>query len=249
MIGRVSRFGDEASWLNAIAADFLSAIQSAIDRGQSAFNANLAGGRTPEPAYRELASSPSFAALCGRIEIHLWVGDEREVPADSPERNGRMIASAFGREGRAAPTRSRFPLIHTWTEGDRLAACAAYSRELGKSLGPLPVFDLALLGMGTDGHTAGLFSIADIAASDGEASFEAPGAPLGMPPIAVATTAPFEPRRRMTLAASVLRRSRAAMILARGREKAAILDAVAKGGLFPISLATGQNAQVYYLEQ
>ena len=53
----------------------------------------------------------------------------------------------------------------------------------------------------------------------------------------------------MTLAAAVLKRSRAAMILARGREKAAMLDALAKGGLFPIALATGQNAQLYYLEQ
>lgn len=246
MIDRALRFDNEEAWLNAIVADFLSAIQAAIDRGQSAFHASLAGGGTPEPAYRALAAAPSFAALCGRIDIHLWVGDEREVPADSPDRNGRMIVSAFGGEARAGRSAA---VIHTWPEGDRLAACAAYSRELSLALGPLPIFDLALLGMGADGHTAGLFSIADIAASDGAASFEVAGAPLGIPPIAIATTAPFEPRRRMTLAASVLKRSRVAMILARGREKAAMLDALAKGGLFPIALATGQNALFYYLEQ
>ena len=277
MIDRALRFGDEEAWLSAIVADFLSAIQAAIDRGQSAFHASLAGGGTPEPAYRALAASPSFAELCGRIDIHLWVGDEREVPADSPDRNGRMIVSAFGGEAlaaggeaaggaaagvtragggaaggeaaAAAPTRSRAPFIHTWPEGDRLAACAAYARELSLALGPLPIFDLAVLGMGADGHTAGLFSIADIAASDGAVSFEVPGAPLGIPPIAIATTAPFEPRRRMTLAAAVLKRSRAAMILARGREKAAMLDALAKRGLFPIALATGPNALFYYLER
>lgn len=246
MIDRVLRFGDEEAWLNAVVADFLSAIQSAIDRGQSVFNACLAGGQTPEPAYRALAAAPSLAAFRGRIDIQLWVGDERDVPADSPERNGRMIVSAFGGD---APARSRAPFIHTWPEGDRLAACAAYSRDLRKALGPLPVFDLALLGMGADGHTAGLFSIADIEASDGPPSLGAAGAPLGIPPIAIATTAPFEPRRRMTLAASVLRRSRAAMILARGREKASMFDTVAKGDRFPIALATGQNVQLYYLEQ
>ncbi|MFA5851241.1 MAG: 6-phosphogluconolactonase [Spirochaetales bacterium] len=267
------RFSDEAAWISAIVADFQAAIQTAIDRGQSAFNANLSGGGTPEPVYRALAAAPLFAALGGRIDIHLWVGDEREVPADSPHRNGRMIASAFGvgkegageeaREGKgeregmgaaaaaraaAAPTRGRSPIIHSWPEGDRLAACTVYSQELRNALGILPIFDLAVLGMGVDGHTAGLFSIADIAASDGAASFEATVAQPGNPPIAMPTTAPFEPRLRMTLAASVLKRSRATMILARGSEKAATLDAIAKGGLFPIVLATGQNALFYYLE-
>jgi|GEM_PF-498347 len=262
MIGRVLRFGDEAAWLSAIVGDFLAAIQAAIDRGQSAFNANLAGGGTPEPVYRALAAAPSFAALGGRIDIHLWVGDERDVPADSPDRNGRMIASAFGATafgageggaagaGAAAPTRGRSPIIHSWPVGDRLTVCTMYSRELSSALGPLPIFDLAVLGMGVDGHTAGLFSIADIAASDGgAASFEAAGTPLGIPPIAVPTTAPFEPRRRMTLASSALKRSRATMILARGREKAVTLDAIAKGDPFPIALATGPNALVYYLER
>ena len=263
MISRVLRFSDEAAWISAIVADFQAAIQTAIDRGQSAFNANLSGGGTPEPVYRALAAAPLFAALGGRIDIHLWVGDEREVPADSPHRNGRMIASAFGagkeeaREGKdaaaaaraaAAPTRGRSPIIHSWPEGDRLAACTVYSQELRNALGILPIFDLAVLGMGVDGHTAGLFSIADIAASDGAASFEATVAQPGNPPIAMPTTAPFEPRLRMTLAASVLKRSRATMILARGSEKAATLDAIAKGGLFPIVLATGQNALFYYLE-
>jgi 6-phosphogluconolactonase len=236
------RFEEEGAWIGRIVLDFTGAVEAAIGRRQAVFHASLAGGNTPEPAYRALAAAPSLAALSGKIRIHLWVGDEREVPADSPLRNGAMITSVFG-EG-AAPAASPIAgtpssaewklsfLLHLWPEGDREKACAAYAGEIEKTIGEKPAFDLAVLGMGADGHTAGLFSLADTMAES----------------LAIATEAPSHPVSRMTMGAALLKRSRQTMVLVRGREKKATLDEVLKNDRFPLNLAAGSPATIYYLE-
>ena len=232
------RFLDQAAWIARILADVETAAIAAIHRGQSTFNVSLAGGKTPEPVYRSLASDPSLAALSARISFHLWVGDEREVPADSPLRNGRMIASVFGDGAGAAGAWARPPVLHLWPEGEAGKAgkaCAAYAREIEGMLGASPAFDLAILGMGADGHTAGLFSAEDAASRD----------PAGL---TLKTTAPSEPRSRMTMSASLLSRSRGTMILVSGREKEPMIEAVLAGGIFPLALATGPGAAFYYWE-
>ncbi len=229
------RFEDEGAWIGGIVLDFTGAVEAAIGRRQAVFHASLAGGNTPEPAYRALAAAPSLAALSGKIRIHLWVGDEREVPADSPLRNGAMIASVFG-EGAASASAvaswSHYPLVHLWPEGDRNKACAAYAEEIEKTIGEQPVFDLSILGMGADGHTAGLFSMADAMAES----------------LAIVTDAPFHPVSRMTLSAALLKRSRHTMVFVRGREKKAMLDKVLEDDRFPLNMATGSPATIYYLE-
>lgn len=247
------RFLDQAAWIARILADVETAAIAAIHRGQSTFNVSLAGGKTPEPVYRSLASDPSLAALSARISFHLWVGDEREVPADSPLRNGRMIASVFGDGAGAACAAgaalaaaaatpaaapcawTRQPVLHLWPEGEAGKACAAYAREIAGMLGASPAFDLAILGMGADGHTAGLFSAEDAASRD----------PAGL---TLKTTAPSEPRSRMTMSASLLSRSRDTMILVSGREKKPMIEAVLAGGIFPLALAAGPGAAFYYWE-
>lgn len=246
MTDRIRRFPDEASWIAAIVAAIEAAVQEAIDRGQSVFNAALSGGTTPEPVYRALAAAPSFAALGEKIAIHLWVGDERDVGANSPQRNGKMIASAFGKSATASAWKSP-PFVHLWPEGNRAGSCALYAREIENALGPSPIFDLALLGMGTDGHTAGLFSLADIEA-EGDFSAKGAGEKSKDNRIAIETTAPSDPASRMTLSAPVLRQARKIMVLAKGREKAAMIDAAARGGPFPIARVAGEKAEFYYLE-
>jgi len=228
---RLLRFSGEAAWTAAILSGFAAAVEAAAGRGQKAFHASLAGGRTPEPAYRALAAAPSLASLSGKIRIHLWVGDERDVPADSPFRNGRMISEVFG-EGAAAARWSSPPEIHLWPEGSREEACALYAREMIASMGEPPVFDLAILGMGADGHTAGIFS------------------PVAKTrePMALPTTAPAEPKMRMTMSAGLLKASRTTMVLVGGTEKLAALEAVLKGASFPLSLALGARTAFYYLE-
>jgi 6-phosphogluconolactonase len=136
-------------------------VQSARDavarRGRFLFV--LAGGSTPEKTYKLLAE-PERRAAIEWTETFIFFGDERFVAPDNP-------ASNFGMARRAllskVPTPEVQVLAVPTAEQSAGAAAAAYSRELGQvfcqasdSL-PAPRFDLVLLGLGDDGHTASLF--------------------------------------------------------------------------------------------
>lgn len=104
----------------------------------------LAGGSTPRALYERLATSE---ALPWR-DIDLWFGDERCVPPDHEASNYRMAYEAL---------LSRVPARVHRMPGESCDA-AAYETGLRAAFGPAtPVFDLVLLGLGEDGHTASLF--------------------------------------------------------------------------------------------
>jgi 6-phosphogluconolactonase len=233
---RLLAFSDEAAWIGAAVDAVAAAIREALERGQVRFDATLSGGTTPAPLYAALAASPAVAGLAARIALHFWVGDERDVPADGPDRNGAAIAAALAGILGGVHTPA-IATLHIWPEGDRASACARYSGEISDALGPEPIFDLAILGMGADGHTAGLFSMDQVLAS------EVAGA------LALSTQAPSPPRDRMTMSAALLRRSRSIMVLLRGAAKEATLRAVLAGGSFPIVAVAGPEAAFLYLER
>jgi 6-phosphogluconolactonase len=109
----------------------------------------LSGGSTPERAY-EIASQ-SDADLSAAT---LWLGDERVVPLDDERSNLRMIRNGLTDrlpEGR----RPRLMAVDTALGAD--AAAAAYQSQLLTTIGRHPRLDLALMGLGPDGHTASLF--------------------------------------------------------------------------------------------
>ena len=195
--GRCVFFTVESLWIKAMEAEFDLHIQAATRAGRKDFHAGLAGGSTPLPLYRALAVSPFLRDLEG-LEIHLWVGDERDVPVESPLRNGAAIAKAFapalGGEGAWA----RPPVLHLWPGADRQASASLYAKELISCLGESGAFDLSILGMGSDGHTAGLFPPLLDRRNLGAAE-----------PSVVLTQAPSEPTRRMSLSADFLSRSEA----------------------------------------
>jgi len=121
------------------------------------FHLALAGGSTPKTLYRLLAQ-PRHAARIEWSRVHVWFGDERCVPYDHPDSNYRMAREAL---------LDRVPLppaqIHPMpTALSRLRLGATEYARLLRMLLPRdpaghPVFDLVLLGMGPDGHTASLF--------------------------------------------------------------------------------------------
>ena len=234
MSNKILRFDDEADWIESLVLAFLGEVKKAVARGQPDFHANLAGGKTPEPLYRALAAAPALAAASEDILVHLWVGDEREVPPDSDFRNGKMIAAIFG-AGAAASAWKKPPVLHLWPSGQGAAARRAYARELGEVIGQPPVFDLSLLGMGIDGHTAGLFGVDETRERSASA--------------AMSTLAPTEPKRRMTLSAEVLGGARCVMVLIRGQEKGKLLESLLKDQVYPISLVAGDIGVFYYLKQ
>ncbi len=103
----------------------------------------LAGGSTPRRFYEKLAGSEFPWS-----ESDVFFGDERCVPPDHPASNYRMASEAL---------LSKVPARVHRIQGETCAA-AAYESELSQVFGPgLPDFDLALLGLGDDGHTASLF--------------------------------------------------------------------------------------------
>ncbi|MFN6963190.1 MAG: 6-phosphogluconolactonase [Pyrinomonadaceae bacterium] len=131
-----------------------AAIEAIAARGRYAVS--LSGGSTPRSLYARLAAE--YGSLIDWSRVHFFFGDERFVPADSPESNFRMVDEAlFAPLGIAAHN------IHRWrTElGDPAAAAADYEVHLKQFFdlapGALPRFDLTLLGLGEDGHTASIF--------------------------------------------------------------------------------------------
>ncbi len=206
------------------AADRLRAAIEGARRVRAAAHVALAGGKTPRRTYELLAE---------RIDdwtgVEIWLGDERAVGPDNPESNYRMVSETLlsGGEG---------PTVHR-IEGERgpEEAAAAYAKELSERV-PLengvPVLDLALEGLGPDGHTASLFP--------GNPAVEAAG-------ICVAVhNAPKPPPDRITLTVPVLRAARSIVFLATGAEKADAVQRLLAGPNpeVPSSLLTGERTEL-----
>lgn len=111
----------------------------------------LAGGSTPKLAYGQLVEAVGAVGL-DLSETTLWFGDERCVPPEDERSNHRMVTEAL-----LDPLGPDNQPIVKRMEGERgpTEGAAAYEREL-RAAGT-PRFDLVLLGIGPDGHTASLF--------------------------------------------------------------------------------------------
>ena len=130
----------------------LETIQTAItQRGQCTIA--LAGGSTPKPLYEQLAQQD----LPWR-NIHVFWGDERYVPADHPDSNQGMARQAWLNQVKI-PSFNIHPI--PTDPPDPAIAANQHEAELEEFFqvhpGEFPAFDLILLGMGDDGHTASLF--------------------------------------------------------------------------------------------
>ena len=149
---RVVLVKDMAALARAAAELFVKlAAQTASARRP--FHVLLAGGKTPKAVYALLAS----AAYRSRVDwdrVVFFFGDERAVPPDHPQSNYRMANEVLFR-----PLGIAESSVHRMkAEADDLdAAAAEYEGELHVCFGAFPRFDLVLLGMGSDGHTASLF--------------------------------------------------------------------------------------------
>jgi len=162
-MAEIRTYPDAASLARAAAEHFVTLTTAAIaTHGQ--FVVVLSGGSTPRATYTLLASD-EFAGRVDWPRVHIFWGDERCVPPDHPESNYRMARETL-LDHVPLPTRNvhRLP-----DEMEPEQAAGEYERTLrsffaqqprGKETrddGPTPRFDLVLLGMGEDGHTASLF--------------------------------------------------------------------------------------------
>lgn len=151
MAYKLEIYDELAALVNAATARFIAlARQSILEHG--VFRVVLAGGSTPRPVYEALAARH---AEIDWSHVHLFWGDERCVPPDHPDSNYHMAHAALI-EHVPIPTAN----VHRMEgERDPVQAAAAYETLLRKEFSDqrIPHFDLILLGMGDDGHTASLF--------------------------------------------------------------------------------------------
>jgi 6-phosphogluconolactonase len=139
------------------AAEFLEAAREAV-RAKDTFSVALAGGSTPKALYELLFNNPLLQAMVPWGKTQFFFGDERHVPPNDPESNFRMATEAMFAKAPVNPKQ-----VHRIKGEKQNAAQAAeeYEEELRGSFrldaDQLPRFDLVLLGMGPEGHTASLF--------------------------------------------------------------------------------------------
>jgi 6-phosphogluconolactonase len=134
---------------------FVRLARQAEQRGM--FSVALSGGSTPK-ALHELLTEPPYREQVDWAHVRFYWGDDRYVAPDDPESNFRMARESLLDQ---LPLReAQIHRIHT-EMNDPAAAAALYEdelrREFGLREGQVPRFDLILLGMGPDGHTASLF--------------------------------------------------------------------------------------------
>lgn len=186
-----------------------TATRAAEARGLAAVS--LAGGATPRRTYQRLAEPEEHEGVPWE-KVLFFFGDERCVPPDHPDSNTRMVREALLAR-LPIPAANVFRMAGEAEDPER--AAAAYEAELRQELGPAPRLDLAILGMGADGHVASLF----------------PGSPvLEERQRLVCATAggPPEPRR-LTLTLPALCAARAVLFLVSGAEKADTVAEVLAG--------------------
>ena len=150
---RVQVFDDAEAVARGAAERFVELGQAAID-ARGCFSVGLAGGSTPKRAY-ELLASEAYREQLNWSKVHIFFGDERCVPPDHSESNYRMANEALISRVSIPP-----PNVHRINGlGDAVANASLYEDELRTffNAASWPRFDLVLLGMGDDGHTASLF--------------------------------------------------------------------------------------------
>lgn len=120
-----------------------------IDIASAGGHIALSGGSTPKHAYELAARSDADLSAAT-----LWLGDERVVPEDDERSNLRMVRQALTDR---LPEERRPRLMPVDTSLSPEAAAAAYEEDVLRTIGRHPRLDLALMGLGPDGHTASLF--------------------------------------------------------------------------------------------
>jgi 6-phosphogluconolactonase len=200
------------------------------------FSLSLAGGQTPRALYRVLATEYRDTIPWSRL--HLFWGDERYVPRDDPRSNYRLVGESL-LDPVPIPKENVYPMPTDLPEPEE--AAAAYEQTLREWFpSSWPRFDLVLLGMGPDGHTASLF----------------PRSPALAEQVrwVAAVRAPVEPAVRLTLTLPVFNHAALVFFLVTGTEKADALRRVLAGPSEPIAypasaVRPGEGRLVWWVDE
>ena len=230
-------FPDAEAVARHAAAEFVRRSKTAIwDRG--VYRVALAGGSTPKRTY-ELLATDEFARDMEWASVQVFFGDERSVAPDHKDSNFNTAQTALLNK---VPL--HFSQIHRMAgeRGDLQGAAREYEDTLSRSFAlarghGFPRFDLVMLGMGKDGHTASLFP--NTAALGEKKAW------------VVANDVPQLSTQRLTLTAPVLNAARCVMFLVAGDDKAEPLERVLEGPPnaieFPSQLVAPHDGDLLWL--
>jgi 6-phosphogluconolactonase len=190
---------------------------------KNSFTLVLAGGATPKTLYALLAEDPALRSRIPWDKMQVFFGDERHVPPDHPESNFRMATEAmFSKLSLKAEQVTRIKGEYP----DAEQAAQEYEQALKKyfrlSGGEFPRFDLVLLGMGEEGHTASLFPGTKALHADGR--------------IAVRNWVGKLYAERVTLTAAAINQAARVIFMVTRADKAPALKAVLEGPYEPEQL-------------
>ena len=236
MVGELRRFPGISELQVAAASLFFAEATRAIDE-RGVFRVALSGGSTPRGVFSRLADDPALRSPINWTNVLFFFGDERHVPPDHPDSNYRMAAEAM---------LDRLPIdrAHVYRmkgeDPDAARAAAEYEAALGAAFelkpGELPRFDLLMLGMGPDGHTASLFP--------------GTGALHETRRLVVANHVSQLNTDRITLTAPVLNAAAMVLFLVTGADKAPALKDVLEGPYdperFPSQLVRPAHGEVLW---
>jgi len=213
-MANIQVYADQTALAGAAVDLFMATAQESL-QARGTFSVALSGGSTPKQMYAGLAA-PELQEKLPWQQVHLFFGDERHVLPDHPDSNYRMVAEALI---------SKVPLpaenVHrVKTEMDARLAAFDYEEVLrGFFDSPWPKFDLLLLGMGADGHTASLFP--NTAGLNEEQRWF------------IANSVPSKDAWRLTLTKNAINAARKIAVLISGKSKAEMLAKVLTGPADP----------------
>lgn len=214
--GRLEILADPPALARHVAGWITAAAIAGTAARAGAFRICLSGGATPRLLYETLATG-EFAERFPWPRVGWYWGDERFVPYDDPESNYRMARAAMLARA-PVPAENIHPMPVDGTPED---AARRYEQRLRQEYGAAvldparPLFDIMLLGLGPDGHTASL--IPDEPVLEERRRW-------------VAAVAHGRPEVRITLTYPPIESSREIAFLVTGKEKATILAAIRAGG-------------------
>ena len=203
----------------------------------------LTGGGIGTAVLTELAATPARDAVDWR-QLDIWWGDERFLRAGDPERNETGAREALLRHVATDPARVHpMPGPDGPDGNDPEAAAARYAGWLAAATGPgedgpVPPFDVLLLGIGPEGHVASLFPSQPAVHDDR--------------PVVAVRGAPKPPPTRLTLTLPAIQRAREVWVLAAGQEKAAAVRQALSGAgpaAVPAAGARGRERTLFLLDR
>ena len=220
----ITVYSDPESWVAGV-ADYITALATRAIAERGRFTFAFSGGNTPRPVYERVAS----VGYIDRIDwsrVQVFFGDERCVPPEDPQSNYHMARTALG--DRVPIPAANIHRMHG--EDPPEQAAEEYAEELERTFGgdakkggaPPNGFDLVLLGMGDNGHTASLFP--GLAAVTESVRW------------VMAQYVEVVGMWRVTLTPVILNAARNVAFLVKGADKAEMLQKVLEGPYQPVVL-------------